>query len=502
MLEIRNISKSFPGVKALDDVSIDFEYGEIHALLGENGAGKSTLIKVITGTYSQDEGRIIVDGETVHFRHFSESIGHGIALVPQEIQAIPQSSVAENVLLDKMKLYTKNGVVDWKRVYADAQQYLDMVGLEMPSQTKMIGLSAAQKQLTQIAKALSSNAKILLLDEPTSALTIAEADNLFSILKRLKEDGKAIIFVSHKLEEVLKLCDKFSVLRDGKYIGTRECAGATKQDIIKMMIGRETNDEFYGFLDIKDEVVLECRNIKQNNTFDGISLSLKKGEILGLYGLVGSGRTELARIIVGADPFESGEIIVNGKKAVIRSTADALNKYGIGYVSENRKEEGMILTDTVRTNIIITAWERISRTFLKLLKISQEKEIAENMINVLQVKTTGQDQIAGNLSGGNQQKICFARWVAADCNILIIDEPTVGVDVGAKESIHKQIWKFAKEMGISVILISSDMPELIKLARRILVFRDFHIAGEITGLNDKEHTQAEVADEIGKYITE
>ena len=502
MLEIKNVTKTFPGVKALDDVSLQFEYGEIHALLGENGAGKSTLIKIITGTYTKDSGQIIIDGQEAQFRHFSESISHGIALVPQEIQAVPQSSIAENVLLDKMRNYKKNGFIDWNRIYSDAQQYLDLGGLELPAQTKMQGLSAAQKQLTQIAKALSSDARILFLDEPTSALTIAEADNLFAILRKLKNEGKAIIFVSHKLEEVLKVCDKFSVLRDGKYIGTKECEGATKQDIIKMMIGRETNDEFYGFLDISDEVVLECKNIKQTGTFDGINLKLKKGEILGLYGLIGAGRTELARIIIGADKFESGDIYVNGKKAVIRSTAEALNKYGIGYVSENRKEEGLILSDTVRTNIVITAWEKIARTFLKLLKISQEKEIADKMIDALQVKTTGQDQIAGTLSGGNQQKICFARWVAADCNILIIDEPTIGVDVGAKESIHKQIWEFAKSMGISVILISSDMPELIKLARRILVFRDFKIAAEIDGLNDREHTQSEVADMIGQYITE
>ena len=269
-----------------------------------------------------------------------------------------------------------------------------------------------------------------------------------------------------------------------------------------MMIGRETNDEFYGFLDISDEVVLECRDIRQAGTFNGINLKLKKGEILGLYGLVGAGRTELARIIIGADRFESGEIFVNGKKAVIRSTAEALNKYGIGYVSENRKEEGLILSDTVRTNIVITAWEKIAKTFLKLLSINKEKDIADRMIDQLQVKTTGQNQIAGTLSGGNQQKICFARWVAAECDILIIDEPTVGVDVGAKESIHRQIWEFAKGMGMSVILISSDMPELIKLARRILVFRDFRIAAEIDGLNDTEHSQAEVADMIGQYITE
>lgn len=501
MLEIKNVTKTFPGVKALDEVSLTFNYGEIHALLGENGAGKSTLIKVITGTYIKDGGEVFLDGKKVEFKHLSQSIAAGISLVPQEIQAIPDDSIAENILLDKMKLYTQNGFVQWKKIYAEAQTYMDMVGLKLSPKTKMRNLSAAQKQLTQIAKALSTQAKVLILDEPTSALTLSEADNLFELLYKLRDEGKAIIFVSHKLEEVLKLCDKFSVLRDGKYIGTKDCAGATQQDIISMMIGRVTNDEFYGFLDIKDEVVLECKDICQTGGFENLNLQLRKGEILGLYGLVGSGRTELARIIIGEDPKSSGEIYVNGEKANIRSTSDALNKYKIGYVSENRKEEGLLLRDTVRTNIVITSWKKMSHGFLKILKPKEERELSEKMIQQLAVKTPSQDQIVGNLSGGNQQKICFARWVGAGCDILIIDEPTVGVDVGAKESIHRQIWQFAKEMDMSIILISSDMPELIKLSRRILVFRDFKIAGEIDGLNETEHPSSEVAAEIGKYIT-
>ena len=369
MLEIKNITKTFPGVKALDGVSLTFNYGEIHALLGENGAGKSTLIKVITGTYIKDAGEVFIDGKKVEFKHLSESIAAGISLVPQEIQAIPDDSIAENILLDKMKLYTQNGFVQWKKIYAEAQTYMDMVGLKLSPKTKMRNLSAAQKQLTQIAKALSTQAKVLILDEPTSALTLSEADNLFELLYKLRDEGKAIIFVSHKLEEVLKLCDKFSVLRDGKYIGTKDCAGATQQDIISMMIGRVTNDEFYGFLDIKDEVVLECKDICQTGRFENLNLQLRKGEILGLYGLVGSGRTELARIIIGEDPKSSGEIYVNGEKANIRSTSDALNKYKIGYVSENRKEEGLLLRDTVRTNIVITSWKKMSHGFLKLLKL-------------------------------------------------------------------------------------------------------------------------------------
>ncbi len=502
MLEIKNMTKNFGGIVALDDVTMSFSPGEIHALLGENGAGKSTLIKIISGIFRADKGKVFIDGEEMRFNSFADSLKHGISIVAQEIQAIPDSSIAENIMLDKIEKFTKSRLIRWSRIFSESKKYLELVGLDLSPKQKVRGLSAAQKQLVQIAKALASDASILLFDEPTSALTLKEAENLFVILKKLKKEGKTIIFVSHKIDEVIALCDKLSVLRDGKYVGTKDCAGITKQEIVKMMIGRETSDKFYGFLDIQDEKVLEIRDICQEGTFDNINFSLKKCEILGFYGLIGSGRTEIARIIIGEDKKTSGDIFVNGKKVNIKSMADALEKNKIGYVSENRKESGLILADTVKTNIAITVWRNIRKSVIKILDLKKENAIVEDVIEKLQIRTPSSRQTVENLSGGNQQKVSFAKWIAADCDILIIDEPTIGVDVGAKESIQQLIWDFAKKQNKSVILISSDLPELIKLSRRILVFRDYKIVGELDHLNERECGYAEVAKEIGHYIAQ
>ena len=501
MLEIKNVTKFFPGVIALSDVSITFKYGEIHALLGENGAGKSTLINVICGIHTPEIGGVYIDNEKADFHGFGDALENGISLVSQEIQVIPESSIAENIMLDKIKRFMKFGIINWNKVYSETQQYLDLVGLNYSPRQKIQDLSVAEKQLVQIAKALALNAKILLLDEPTASLTIKEADNLFKILRKLKSDGdRAIIFVSHKLEEVLEICDKLSVLRDGKYIDTKSCAGITKQDMIKMMIGRETKDNFLGFLDNHEEVVLEVKGLNHEGKFGETDFKLRRGEILGFYGLVGSGRTELARLIIGADKADAGTVLVYGKKARINSVSDCLGKYRIGYVSENRKEEGLILSDTVKTNICITVWKNIRNAILGLINIKKEETVAKEWVRELSVKTTGIQQTVLSLSGGNQQKLCFAKWLAADCDILIIDEPTVGVDVGAKENIHEMIWDLAKTKGKSIILISSDMPELIKLSRRILIFKNFNIANEITGLNDAQTPYAKVSEMIGKDL--
>ncbi len=502
MLEALNVTKIFGGIVALSDVSLSFNSGEIHALIGENGAGKSTLIKVICGGLKADEGKVLIDGKEMRFNNFSDSMKQGISLIAQEIQAIPESSIAENIMLDKLQRFTKGRIIQWKKLYEESKFFMDMVGLDLSPKMKIGGLSAAHKQLVQIARAFASDADILLCDEPTSALTLREADNLFEILKDLKKQGKTIIFVSHKLDEVLSLCDKLSVLRDGKHVGTRNCSDVTKQDIIKMMIGRETTDSFLGFLDIEERKVLEVKNISQEGTFNNVSFDLKKGEILGFYGLIGSGRTELARIVIGEDKKTSGEIIVNGEKAVINNMADALHKYKIGYISENRKETGLIVNTSVKENIAITIWRKIRRGFFKVLDLKEEDQIVEDVIELLDIKTPSSKQITSNLSGGNQQKVSFAKWIAADCDVLIIDEPTIGVDVGAKESIHNLIWEFAKEKDKSIILISSDLPELVKLARRVLVFRDFKIAGEVIGLNEKAHTYAETSETIGQYIAQ
>ncbi|HUX14419.1 MAG TPA: sugar ABC transporter ATP-binding protein, partial [Spirochaetia bacterium] len=499
MLDVRSVSKSFPGVLALDDVSASFMPGTIHALLGENGAGKSTLMKILCGIYQPDVGQMFLDEERLVLKDSLDAIRQKISIVHQEIQVVPLSTVAENIMLDKLNRFRRGFRIDWKRVNAESQKYMQMVDLQLSPKTVVRELSAAQKQLAQIARALSSGARVLLLDEPTSSLTLHEADRLFELLRRLRDNGVCIVFVSHKLEEVMALCDVLTVLRDGKVIGTRPVAEVTRQDIISMMIGRKTNDEFRSFLNVKtDEPVLEVRNLKSDR-FDGISLTLHRGEILGLYGLVGSGRTELAKTIIGEYSHDSGEILVEGKVARIGSVAEALHRYRIGYVSENRKEEGLILSASVNTNLTITIWRRLARGIIRFLAPKSELMRSNDIIDRLEIHTPGPQQIINNLSGGNQQKVSIGKWLIANCDVLIIDEPTVGVDVGAKEYIHDLIWNMAKEEGKSIILISSDMPEIIALARRILVFKEFRIVGELDDLNSREYSYDETSARIGPH---
>lgn len=500
MLEVRNITREFPGVRALDNVSISFETGEIHALMGENGAGKSTLMKIITGIYKPDIGGVYIDGQQMMFRNYRDSIDHDISMVHQEIQVIPNATVAENIVLDKLDSFVgKTGKIDWKRINEIAEKYLDIVELDVKA-TDIIGnMTAAQKQLIQIAKALSANAKYILLDEPTSSLTNYESENLFRILRKLRDEGKCLIFVSHKIEEVMELCNRVTVLRDGVVIGTEKIENLSRQDLVRMMIGRTENIEYLGSLDIHDEVVLDVRNIGKAGMFENMNLRLKKGEILGLYGLVGAGRTEFARLLVGVDQRDTGEIYIHRKKASIHNLVDSVYRYGMSYISENRKEEGLILPFSVRDNVTLTVLNRLKGKFGKLSD-RRAKEMTADLIKRLELKTPSQETPVNSLSGGNQQKVSIGKWLLAGSDVLIIDEPTVGVDIGAKRHIHELIWSLAKE-GKSIILISSDLTEMITLARRILVFKEYHIVEEIDGLNDREHSYREVSERIGQAIS-
>jgi ribose transport system ATP-binding protein len=500
MLHVEAISKSFPGVRALSEVSLTFAPGEVHAVVGENGAGKSTLIKVICGIYQPDEGTISLDGAELSLHAYSDAMARGIQLVSQEIQVVPKATIAENIMLDKIGRFRRRGAIDWKLVAEEAAVYTRLVGLELPVLTPAGGLSAAQKQLVMIAKALSGDARVLILDEPTSSLTLHEANNLFGVLRGLRERGVAIVFVSHKLEEVLDIADRVSVLRDGRFVGTKPTGELTKDAIVTMMLGRAAVDRSLGTLDIRqDTVVLEARGIRQPDRFDGLDFQLHAGEILGFYGLVGSGRTELAQILIGEDRRFEGEVRIRGEAARISGMADSLARHRLGYVSENRKEKGLILGASIKTNIAITVWDRISRP-LAGISLKQEREVGQRYMDAVEVRATGPEQVVGSLSGGNQQKVSIAKWLAAGCDTLIVDEPTIGVDVGAKEAIHQLIWNLAKNEGKSIILISSDLPEMVHLARRILVFRKFHIVGQITGLNDRPRTYDEVSAEVGRYL--
>ena len=500
MLHIRHVSKFFPGVRALNDVSLEFLPGEIHAVVGENGAGKSTLIKIICGIYTPDEGEVLLDGAVVHLHAYKDALDRKINLVSQEIQVIPKSSVAENIMLDKIERFSRRGKIDWPRLQREAQRYIDLVELNVAATTAVGGLSAAQKQLIMIARALSADARILVLDEPTSALTRHETANLLQLLKKIKAEGVTILFVSHKLEEVLEIADKASVLRDGNLVGTRATAGLTKDEIVKLMIGRDARTADFGLLDVDyGSPALEARHIIQPGTFDDVSFTLHKGEILGFYGLVGSGRTELAQILIGEARRSGGEVLVNGQAAHIHSMADSLYHHRMGYVSENRKEKGLILGASIKTNIAVTVWNSMRNRF-GAIRLGEETAVADRYIRALEIKTTDPDQLVGRLSGGNQQKVSIAKWLAAACDILIIDEPTIGVDIGAKEYIHQLIWNLARQEGKSIILISSDMPEIAAVARRILVFKDFRIVGEVCNDGAQVRGYDEISLEIGGYL--
>jgi len=501
MLELKHISKSFPGVRALDDVSATFAPGEIHALIGENGAGKSTLMKIICGIYQADAGGVYLAGQPIRCRDYRQALARGIDIVHQEIQIVKENTVAESIMLDKLAKFSWAGIVNWKAVNAEARKYMDMVGLDVPPDALMGGLSAAQKRMTQIARALASQARVIMLDEPTSTLTEHEANTLFGILRRLKTTGVVLVFVSHKFEEVFAICDRVTVLRDGRHIATRPIGELTRPELIKMMIGRECKEDHLGRVNLNPhKEVLRVERLTRHGMIEDASFGLREGEILGFYGLVGAGRTELAKTLIGEYRMDAGRVIVRGETARIRSISDSLYRYRIGYLTENRKEEGLLLKDTVRANLTITVWPRMINKLTRFISGRQEDQTARKMVHDLEIRTPGLAQLVENLSGGNQQKVSLAKWLAADCDVLIIDEPTVGVDVGAKEQIHRLIRRLAEQERRSIILISSDMPEIIRLANRILVFRDRKIVGQVDDVDNPARTYDEISMAIGEYL--
>ncbi|MHB1347674.1 MAG: sugar ABC transporter ATP-binding protein [Candidatus Humimicrobiaceae bacterium] len=502
MLKLKEIHKSFPGVKALDNVSLEFSNDGINALVGENGAGKSTIIKIISGIIKPDSGSIFFNGEELKVMNFIDGLKKGISIVNQELQVLSNASISENIMIDKMPKIGKTPFVNWKKINQEAQKYIDMINLNLPPSMIVGRLSPAQKQQVEIAKALSSDAKILLLDEPTSSISEKEALNLFEILIELKKKKDIIIiFVSHKLDEIFAFCNNVAVLRDGKSMGSYKVNELNRQSLIKLMIGREENLEIFSSTNNinKNEKALEVKNIKKENIIKETSFTLHKSEILGFYGLVGSGRTELAKVIIGEKRRDKGEIIINGVKAKINNVGDALYKYKMGYVTESRREDGLFLDKPIKTNICITIWKDIKSRIFALINNRLEIKIAKQMVDKLDIKPTDIGKLVKYLSGGNQQKVNISKWLASDCEILIFDEPTVGVDVGAKEYIHSLIYELAKKQGKSIILISSEMPEIIKLSDRILVFNEKQIVGEIIIDNKVDNYYEKISEKIGSY---
>ncbi len=482
ILEVRGVVKGFPGVRALDNVSMRLEAGKIHALLGENGAGKSTLIKILTGVYQPDAGEVLLRGERQRFQSPRDAIAAGISVVHQERNLINRFSVGENILLENLP--TKAGLVDYAAVFEQAKPWLEALDLHVDPRTSVIELSTAQMQLVEIAKALSLRTRILLMDEPTASVTPHESEVLFDLLGKLRDDGVSIVFVSHKLEEVFALCDHVTVLRDGRNAcESRSLAALQRADIVKLMIGRDEQIARFGDKTIdRGCPALSLRDVATGYGHRHIDLTLNKGEIVGLYGLIGSGRSELAKAIIGAERLTQGHIEVDGRPARIGNVTEALRRYRIGYVSEDRKREGLILIHSVLRNVGITIWDRAAR-FLGFMTEHIEADRALPYIKRLEVRTPTIRQTVGNLSGGNQQKVSVAKWLAAEAKILIIDEPTIGIDIKTKTYLHELIWGLAAD-GAAILLISSDMPEMIALADRILVMNDFAIVGEVENSRD------------------
>ncbi|TDU90070.1 monosaccharide ABC transporter ATP-binding protein (CUT2 family) [Kribbella voronezhensis] len=476
------VDKLFPGVRALDGVTLKLEAGSVHALLGENGAGKSTLIKVITGLYKPDGGRLVLDGSEVQFGSPHESASAGIGVVHQERNLIPGFTVGENILLQKLP--TSRGLVDRSAIRTEAARWLAELDLDLDPDQPVTELSVAQAQLVEIAKALSVESRVLLLDEPTASITPNEAERLFRVVAKLKNDGRAVLFVSHKLEEVFQICDTVTVLRDGaSVLESGPLGDLTRDQVVDLMVGRVHEALALPARTVPAaDPLLELSGVGTASGHADVDLSVRPGEIVGLYGLVGAGRSELAKALLGLDRITAGEVRVRGQAVRIRNVRDALRNHKIGYVTENRKEEGVFLEQSVSRNIAVTVWDRL-RKVLGYVPAKAEAAMVAEYVEQLGIRIASPAQLTGTLSGGNQQKVSLAKWLAAKTEILIIDEPTVGIDVRTKDAFHTLIWDLAAN-GLAILLITSDLPEMITLADRVVVMRDHRVQGEVANDHD------------------
>lgn len=474
ILELREITKKYPGVVALDGVSLSFQKGEVHAIAGENGAGKSTFIKVITGAIQPTSGEIYFEGKRIENNSPQAALEMGITAIYQELNLLKYLTVAENIFYNRYTL--KNGLIDFKTLEQKAQAVLDRLGVRIDPKALVKDLSVGYQQLVEIAKSLSRDVKVIIMDEPSAPLTNNELKYLFDIVKKLRDEGTAIIYISHRLEEIFDICDKVSVFRDGQYIKTMNVADTNKEELIRLMVNRELTDSFPAFHAERKEKVLEVKNLNTELLKD-ISFSAYRGERLGFAGLVGAGRTETARAIYGADTIKSGEIYMHGKKVKINSPEDAIRS-GIVLIPEDRKQQGAFLHLSIKDNIIFSYAPTISNVF-GMINRKKMKEVCDDQIEALSIKTPSAEQLVKNLSGGNQQKVILAKWLLMQCDVIIFDEPTRGIDVGAKQEIYQLMNQLAKE-GKVIIIISSELPELIGMSDRVLVMAEGKITGEVT----------------------
>lgn len=475
ILTMKGIDKSFPGVHALDHVDLEVRKGEVHALMGENGAGKSTLMKVLTGIYSKDSGTITYEGREVEFTNPREAQDAGIVIVHQELNMMGHLTVAQNIFIGRE--FMKGKLIDDKKMNEEAKKLFDQLGIDIDPKETMSRLTVGKQQMCEIAKAISHEAKVIIFDEPSAALTEAEIEELFKIIRDLRDKQLGIVYISHRMDEIKVITDRVTVMRDGGYVGTLITKDCTKDDIINMMVGRVIYEDPKTESAVPKDapVVLKVEHLNAGKMVRDVSFELRKGEILGFSGLMGAGRTETARALFGADPKESGDVYVNGKKVEIKTPQDAV-KCGIGYLSEDRKRYGIVVGKTIAENSTMASLEN----FMKGLFIDKKKEneVAQQYVETLKTKTPSVDQLVVNLSGGNQQKVVIAKWLVRNCDILIFDEPTRGIDVGAKSEIYQLMSELAAQ-GKSIIMISSEMTEILRMSDRIVVMCEGKKTGEL-----------------------
>jgi rhamnose transport system ATP-binding protein len=482
IVDLIGVTRQFGAVQALKGVDLHLYPGEVHALVGENGAGKSTLIKILAGVHRPDAGVIKVNGEVVELHNPAQSQNLGIAVIHQEPTLFPDLDVAENIFMGR---HPRNrfGYVDWKEMYSEVEQLLASLDVQLSIRTPVRGLSVADQQLVEIAKALSLDARVLVMDEPTAALSPHEVEELFVIVKQLRQRGVAILFVSHRLEEINHLADRVTILRDGALVITAPASELSTEDIIRHMVGRELSTLFPKGEAKIGEQILEVRNLTRIGVFRDVAFTLRRGEILGFAGLVGAGRTEVARVLFGIDRADSGAILLDGRAVSIRSSKDAM-RYGIAYVPEDRHQHGLVMDFSIASNVTLPILDQISRS--GIIDQREEQQIAKSYAERLRVRASGLDQLAAALSGGNQQKVVLSKWLATKPQILILDEPTRGIDIGAKAEVHRIISDLAAQ-GLAIILISSELPEVLAMSDRVLVMHE----GRVTGIFERAEADQE-----------
>jgi ribose transport system ATP-binding protein len=475
LLELRDVSKAFPGVRALDGVSFELRAGEVHALMGENGAGKSTMVKILSGVYRPDHGTILHERQPIQVRDPAHAQSLGISPVHQELHLEPYLSVAENIFLGRQPI-GRFGLIDNRRMNREASRLLKALGVAIDPTALMGSISIAERQIVSIARAVSTDARIMIFDEPTSSLTEREIALLFRTIDRLRAEGMGIIYITHRMDEIFRVCDRVTVFRDGRYISTKPVAETNLRELINMMIGREISDLFRKGAAGIGEPILEVRNLVKRGVLKGISFAVHRGEIVGMAGLVGAGRTELARAIFGDLTLDGGEILVEGQPLRSNHSPREAISAGIGLVPEDRKEQGLVTGLSVRQNIGMATMRGLSR--FGLVNVASERRLAENFVTRLAIRTPSVDQKVMFLSGGNQQRVVIAKWLATEPKILIVDEPTRGIDVGAKAEIHALLRDLA-EQGVAILMISSELPEILAMSDRVLVMHQGRVVGEI-----------------------